>query len=250
MKTSSILIFILAFSLSCSENGNNFPIEPYIEFRNVAYQEGEYPDSIIFDIYIRDGDFDIGAQGSYRDNYYTYFFKSNGSKYSKPIKPSDLSQLITYKDKRLKIIDTLPEFKKPFNCTNWRTVFNENGIRIDTVYFQENLNYYNLFVDYYTLENNGQWQKFKFEEYYSYPNCYTNNYQVIASIQTIASSSSLDNYYQRYTPISSSEAILRQYLVSPGYKFIFAGKKVKLKIRIQDRAFHKSNEIVTSTLQF
>jgi hypothetical protein len=244
-------IFVSTLLFSCKENDDKvFPVEPFIEFKSLTFKKGltGYPDSLNLKFYFTDGDSDFGLPGTFASpyNFRNYFFKSNGNKYTGELPAVASSELIRYKDKRLKILDTLPLFTNPFNCTNWE-LYRSNNLVTDTVYYQANPNFYNLFVDLFTFEN-GAWIKFNPYSILFHPNCPTADF-LNARVPELGNFL-LPSYYPfLFERISSKEGVITYRVVSYSLSFLFAGKKIKLKARIQDRALHKSNEIESSEIQ-
>jgi hypothetical protein len=243
-------IFVSTLLFSCKENDDKvFPVEPFIEFKSLTFKKGlpSQPDSLNLEFYYRDGDADFGLPSSFVAPYNlrNYFFKSNGSKYTGSLSAVNSSEFITYKDKRLKILDTLPRFTAPFDCNNWE-LYKSNGKITDTVYFQTNPNFYNLFVDIYTKGSNN-WSLFDFSTVSSFPNCSQGIYARVPDLENFNSKSGSPF---KITKISSKEGLITYSIISFALTQIFSGKPLKLKVKIQDRALHKSNEIETSEIQF
>ena len=243
-------IFVSTLLFSCKENDDKvFPVEPFIEFKSLIFKKGlpSQPDSLNLEFYYRDGDADFGLPSSFVAPYNlrNYFFKSNGSKYTGSLSAVNASELIRYKDKWLKILDTLPKFTAPFDCNNWE-LYRSNGRVTDTVYFQTNPNSYNLFVDIYTKDSNN-WALFDFSSVSSFPNCSQGIHARVPDLENFSPQSGVPF---KIVKISSKEGVITYRVVSYSLSFLFAGKKIKLKARIQDRALHKSNEIETSEIQF
>lgn len=256
--------FILVFAASCKkeiEDEKIFPIEPYIEFRNLEFKDSPKirtydPDTLILEFYFRDGDFDLGLDPNVTKEPYNeldYFLKSTGKKYIFPDNHyseednliSKLPELITYKDRNILGMDTLPKFVKPYDCTNWRVLSRSQKI-IDTVYIRYNLNRFNIFLKYYT-QTNTTWELFDFNSFYTYPLC--ENIGFNGSFPPIENFPLLYDNPFFVKKISTNEGILIYKMRSSGFKFIFGNKKIKLRIKIQDRALHKSNEIETPEIQ-
>ena len=247
MKKNVAYLFVFLLAFSCKKDEEKiFPIEPYIEFKSLTFKTGSpIPDSLTLKFNFRDGDSDLGFTSNIVApyNFRNYFFKSDGKIFSNSLYAVDLNTLITYRDKRLGSNDTLPKFTTPYDCTNWELFRDSRGI-LDTVYYQQNLNYFNIYVDFYSLNNSG-WIKFDPKSYFIYPNCSSLGFYTRSNFQI---EQDVDAPFEVvYT--SSKEGIFTYKMISIGFRQIFSGKKIKLKIRIQDRALHKSNEIETSEIQ-
>jgi hypothetical protein len=263
MKKVTLYFFVAALTFSCNENEKTFPVEPHIKFESLSFAPSQLAvavDTLKLKFYFTDGDSDLGLPSSALEpyNYRNYYFRSSGLRFTssedsfsdnfKRTLFSKLPELITYKDKRSKALDTLPKFISPYSCTNWEIVRNQSGSVTDTVYFQSNLNFYNLFVDCYVYSN-GDWVQFDPKTLSAFPYCSEGFYARIPLFKDITPSNS-DMYPFSLHLFSDKEGTITYLIMSFGIRSLFGGKKIKLKVRIQDRALHKSNEIETSEIQF
>jgi hypothetical protein len=221
------LFAIILTGVSACFNPPEFPVEPQIEFENIDYKEygtgfdSEF-DSLILTISFKDGDGDLGLDGSENAPPYNnkYYFQL-----------PDRS-LITYKTKRtVPEYDTLPAFVKPYSCINWE-VFRENNVVKDTLYFQLNPDYYNIIVEFYVKNSDGTFTEFDFREAFTYPSCggtFDGRFPIL--------------YKEK--PGAPLEGTIRYGMGSTGFKILFSTKTLKLRIHIKDRALNKSNVIET-----
>lgn len=259
MTYKSILcILVLSLSISCKkEDGPDFQIEPYIEFRDITFVDPfdyRFPDTLKVTFYFRDGDFDLGLSPSEVNEPYNkkfYFLKSDGSHVADTKLQSgviDVGDLLNYGYKRTHLPDTLPSWTSPFNCTNWEIILDPiSSIVTDTIYFQTNKNFCNLLLNIFIVNPNGSISIIDFNKYFGYPNCAIG---LSARFPSPKNPDQLIITPFRVKMISSKEGLVTYLIPSFNWKTFFAGQRIKLKVQIHDRALHPSNEIETSEVQF
>lgn len=212
--------------ISCLEAPEYSEI-PDIEFEQIIFKDlkpAASADSLIISIKFRDGDGNIGInpnenQAPFNDKYYYQF--------------ADKSY-VTYKTKRTDPrYDTLPAFVKPFNCTNWEVITKDQKV-LDTLYFRLNPNQYNIFITFQQKDAAGNFQDFDFSSYYTYPLC-----------EVIGFNGRFPILSKDLSQPGPLEGTIRYGMTSVAFKIIFSIKTLRLKIKIQDRALNKSNEIIT-----
>ena len=221
------LFAIILTGVSACFNPPEFSTEPKIEFESIVYKEAgtgldSNADSLILTLSFKDGDGDLGLDGSedtppYNNKFYFVF-------------PD--GKFITYATKRTVAgYDTLPDFVKPYNCINWE-VYKENNIVKDTLYFQLNPNYNNITVEFLVKNSDGTFTEFEWREAFNYPNCgisFDGRFPIL--------------YKEK--PGAPLEGTIRYGMGSIGFKILFSIKTLKLRIQIKDRALNKSNIIET-----
>ncbi|MBS1555805.1 MAG: hypothetical protein JSU09_12850 [Bacteroidetes bacterium] len=237
----TLLFFVFG---TCSKSDEKvFPPEPYIEFRSVKYVKAETPniDALELEFYVRDGDSDLGlltTDAAAPFHWRTYYLKENGGKYEGSLSAAILPSIINYSFKRKINRDTLPTL----NCKNWELYWGQNFIKpTDTVYYQPNKFYFNVFVDFYNSEN-GSWKKLNLDSFLVFPNCYIDTFN--GRLPKLEPNDSPLNPF-KIIKISPQEFIVTYRMRSLAYKFLFGGKKTKIKFSIVDRALHFSNEVET-----
>lgn len=234
--------------LSCSENEDpEISNIPFIEFHKITYSKGNgIPinyDTIKVSFYVTDGDFDLGLELPVVEPFHWkwYYLKTTNTRISNLRVESGeykINQLISYKDRHLSIYDTLPKFETPYDCTNWEIKRNTNFEPTDTVYFQSNENYYNIFIDIYEFDQNQNWTLFDWS-IFKYPGCYS------TFNGRFAPPNKIDFPYPLKIENISRNKILMTYSLSSRIWFYYFKPKVKFKVRIKDRALNDSNEIET-----
>lgn len=221
-----LLIITLPFFLWACPTPPEFEEVPNISFEKVEFfdNSGDDPrasDSLRITINFEDGNGDLGLSSN--DIYEPYnefyvFVNDDGS----PVFIGDDPELPAYNPLDYYII-----------AAEDSVIFNGFLLTGDTIYIDQNENYYNIFVDFYYDRGNG-WEEFKWEEepYYQvfdgrFPRLNTEEYE---------------------RPLNGS---LTYNMISAGFKTIFRNYPMKLEIQIQDRALNKSNQIETEpfTLQ-
>lgn len=223
---SSLFVIFGLFVFSCLEAPQYSEI-PNIEFENIVFkdvQNASSADSLILSIKFQDGDGNVGLDPSetnepYNDKYYYRF--SNGT-------------YITYKTKRTDPnYDTLPEFVKPYNCTNWEVVTQSQKV-VDTLYFRINPNQYNIFITFQVKDGTGNFKDFDWDSFYTYPLC-----------EVIGFSGRFPILAKDLSQPGPLEGTIKYAMNSVGFNLIFSIKTLRLKVRIVDRALNSSNEIIT-----
>ncbi len=228
---------------------------PAIEFESVSFVDVSSPsdpDSLILAVRFKDGDGDLGLDANDPlDTLYPYQNRT----FFDTIHNSNLGYYYAYKDgpfityktyrnpatrsgwKPKLMYDTLPEFKKPYNCVNWEVI--TFGNELDTFYFEKNPDHYNIFVQFMVKNNNGVFEEFKWTEEFSYPQCgitFDGRFPVLS--KDLSRKAALDGR-------------IRYAMASAGFLVLFNVKTLMLRVTIQDRLLNRSNTVETQefTLQ-
>ena len=264
IRNLGILVLVVWICNSCFK-APEYPVIPQISYNSLYYNSGSNGDSLVLSINFKDGDGDLGlgtADSSYEYTNSYYFIINANNQFTIANRPDykvTNGQYVTYKTKRtnssLSIPDattvkdwdnitvtnylTLPDYVSPYYCTNWEskyTTVNNVSTLTDTVYKQINPNYNNIFIDFYTKNNDGSFTKFDFSSYFPATSCFPQGYNGRFPVlsQDLSKSTPLDGVI-RYA----------MYSASSGFYLLFNNKTVKLKIYIQDRALHQSSVIET-----
>jgi len=210
-------VFALAFTVliwGCRQLPE-YPIEPSIEFSTVFFKKGEFTDSLFIQLDFKDGDGDLGLRPDFDVgepyNPFWYILKPDG-------------QLLTYADRNTPPYDTIPSYEFPYYCSTYLVE------EPDTFYIKQNLNHFNIFVDFY-VKKNGQWNLYDWITA-NPPQCgetYNGRFPLL-------------NISGQNRPLEGS---LKYAMKGAGFEVIFKLDTLKLQIRIQDRALHKSNMVET-----
>jgi hypothetical protein len=241
-----------------------FSIVPYIEFLNNRWvdvpdgspQNPLSTDSVVLEIRFQDGDGDLGLgpsesvvsapDGKHYYNDRWYFTKETMANCDDnpqdnvnrcyELRLEDLPKYVNYKLKRTNApgYDTLKPFVKPYNCTRWQVVRDRTGAVLDTVYFQMNPYYNNIFVEFQVKEANASWTVFDWSQYLDYPNCEVQGFDGRFPYLNTESTGE--------TPL---EGVIKYSMPSPFFKTIFGARTLRLRVYIVDRNLRKSNEILT-----
>ncbi|MEK6780512.1 MAG: hypothetical protein AABY93_02330 [Bacteroidota bacterium] len=221
------LLAIIGILINSCLDAPQYSEIPEIEFEQIVFKDikdASTADSLIISIKFRDGNGNIGLDPSetrepYNDKYYFQF--------------PDQSY-ITYETKRtVPGYDTLPDFVKPYNCTNWE-VLTENQKVIDTIYFQLNPNQYNIFITFQVKDALGNFQDFDWASFYTYPLC-----------EVIGFNGRFPILSKDLSQPGPLEGTINYGMTSVGFTIIFSIHTLRLKVRILDRALNYSNEIIT-----
>ncbi|MBN8650247.1 MAG: hypothetical protein J0L67_02405 [Cytophagales bacterium] len=245
------LILLLLTIINCKEDEPIYPIEPYIEFRDIEVKRENSMDSVIVKFYVRDGDFDLGLTINDIESPYHYAWYYN--KVEDKLIPGtykaeglDINSLLKFSDRYTPSFDTLPEFVDPYSCINYEVLRNDFGQVIDTVYIKINELPYNFIFDFQVQQDDGSWSTFNFREEFSYPNCGFNLHGRF-QLQNFGSDSGSPFYFKM---ISSQEMLLTFKIGSHFLRILFLNKTVRFRLYIYDRALNKSNVVYTSEVQF
>jgi len=238
-----------------------FPPIPEIGYENIEFIDMPDPspfevatDSLVLQLTFRDGDGDLGIRASESDppfNDRWYYLKvpfdCDGDSKTLENKCFELRQeeLSKYVDYQLKLkpvngSDSLPAFVKPYNCTNWEVVRDRTGKVVDTVYFQLNPHYNNIFVEFQMKESSSScsnppcFSVFDWSQYLNYPSC------------------ELQGFNGRFPYLNTQElgetplaGIIKYSMPSPFFKQIFGARTLRIKVYIEDRMQNRSNEVIT-----
>jgi hypothetical protein len=223
-----------------------FSIFPEIEVENVRVKniaDPTQPDSLIISINFKDGDGNIGIDGSENGPPFheRWFFLKNPSPTCEPgvaapctkisfIDQTNLANYITYKLRRAGTpYDTLPALSQPSDCLKYVVLRNSNNAAIDTLYSQLNSRYFNLFISVY-VKNGATFQKYEFNNA-AYPNC--DIYGLNSRLPILAK----DGDVNSKLPL---EGIITYKLTSASFTPLI-GKTLMLRIQIMDRDGNLSN---------
>jgi hypothetical protein len=202
-----------------------YPIVPQIEILNdeMYYGKSSNGDSIVIALKFKDGDGDIGlSDDDKNDERYAlqYYFEYQG----KPV---------TFKTKTQNPQLNLPDFVTPYSCTNWEEI-KDGAVVVDYLYTEFNPNYYNIFVDFLTKNPDGTFTEFDPTTYFKYPDCSIAGYDGRIPI--------LSKDLGKKSPLDGK---ITYGIKGFAFDLLFSTETLKLKISIQDRASHKSNEVFT-----
>ncbi|MGK7395357.1 MAG: hypothetical protein ACNS62_12340 [Candidatus Cyclobacteriaceae bacterium M3_2C_046] len=134
MKRLFVLFVAVLVLLSC-ERPPELENIPRISFEDVEFKEGSRFDTLVVSVYFEDGNGDIGLRGSGPDteppyHLFEYVTDDFGEKVELGSRPG------------------LP----PYNKLDYVVEEDENGVN-DTIFIEFNEDYFNFFVDLYTIED-------------------------------------------------------------------------------------------------
>ncbi len=248
-KVAALTGIAALFLVSCFDPPEYSNV-PAIEFESVSFVDvpdtpTEFnPDSLILVIRFKDGDGDLGldANDPY-DTLYPYhtrtFFDTIRNSPVGYYYPTIDTTYITYKTFRTDrygwkpklSFDTLPSFTKPYNCVNW-DILSKDGV-VDTFYFELNPYQYNIKVQFFVQQSNGDFKEFNWTEEFAYPQCgitLDGRFPILS--KDLSRSAALDGR-------------IRYSMPSLGFNFLFSIKTLKLRVTVFDRALNESNAVET-----
>ncbi|HNP20105.1 MAG TPA: hypothetical protein PKL31_16825 [Fulvivirga sp.] len=243
------MLTILLYSCSDEEVNEVYSDIPAIELQSIEFIDASgIQDTIKVIISYTDGDGNLGIaprETTAPFNQRNYFSNKTGDLFD--FETESVDDLMTISDAQ--VIDTLPPFSGDYICYNWDTrpelYLNDGSQLQDTVYFQFNPYFYNYIVDFYVDDGSG----FKIFDWRREIDCsqnYNGRFPKIGDrdeVQTITEGAFIVKKFYNTGTIEYN-------LVGSGFKPIFKGKSIKLRLQIIDRALNKSNRIETAELSF
>lgn len=266
------MVFCSGLVSSCFDPPE-YPDTPEISFKSITYVKGGplpdgqgiAADSVILVLNFKDGDGDIGISA----NEVEPPFNDRWFYTREPLIPdgsfdcvnynnkcwfvndiiTEFDKYVDYSDRLKPEYDTLKSFVKPFNCVNWEVIYYDHDhddqtavIPLDTLFFTLNPHYNNIFVEFQTKNNNppdpgnpnANWDTFDEQQFFTYPLCGIRSFHGRVPI--------LSEDLRDDTPL---EGTIRYSIPSVSFQTIFGSKTLRLKVSIEDRALHRSNEVVT-----
>ncbi|MBI3218636.1 MAG: hypothetical protein HYZ44_03925 [Bacteroidetes bacterium] len=232
---------LLMVGLNACFETPTYPIVPQIEIVNddLYYGKSDTGDSIVVVLKFKDGDGDLGISDADNDVFkYAYKYRyltgvgSNVVNYK--FKRENPNFTIDLQDGSTPLPLSTYNFVTPYNCTNWEVIRNDNNVVTDTLFVIFNKDYYNIFIDFYTKNTDGSYTLFDPTTYFKYPNCSISGYDGRFPI--------LSKDLGKKSPLDGK---MTYALKGSAFDLLFGTKTMRLKITIQDRALHKSNEITT-----
>ena len=240
-----------------------FPLVPVIDYEGFRFVDMPDPspaefatDSLVLEISFQDGDGDLGLganemivfegdKTSYFNDRWYYTLTTmpecdddvtDGVNRCFGLDLQRLNNYVTYKYKRNPVngSDTLKPFENPWNCTNWEVVRDRTGTVLDTVYFQLNPYYNNIFVEFQYKDLNTVWTVFDWTKFLDYPNCGVQGFDGRFPY--------LNTENLGPTPLAG---VIKYSMPSPFFKTIFQSRPIRLRVWIVDRNLNRSNEIIT-----
>lgn len=232
-----VLMVVVLGAVSSCFVPPDFPTTPSIEFAEVFFRDvPSGADTLALRIRFQDGDGDVGLRPDEFTNsdnqpaYAQYFYFEEGTNLKLTTR-NTTRKLVNFRSRRtVKGYDTLPAYVSPFNCLNWELVYNTASPPriVDTVYFQSNPNFNNIFVEFYTKNANGSFSEYDWKELF----CVDFNGR-------------LPRLQKEGVGSAPLEGTITYPMRSVGFLQAFGIRTLKLRVWIQDRALRRSNVIET-----
>jgi hypothetical protein len=215
----------------------DFPVVPTIEFNDIFFRDvATGADTLVLRIRFRDGDGDVGLnpnefgtpQNPTAFAQVFYFEEGTNQRFTSLVTNR---RLVNFRSRRLAPgYDTLPPFIHPFNCLNWQLVLNNATPPrvVDTVYFQANPNFNNIFVQFFVKNPNGTFSEYNWRELF----CVDFNGR-------------LPRLQKDGIGAAPLEGVITYPMRSVGFVAAFSIRTLKLRVWIQDRALQRSNVVET-----
>lgn len=242
IKNLIIGVSLMAIVGACLKQPE-YSVIPQISFNQIYFVKGNptkgITDSLVIKFDFKDGDGDLGVGSLDSSSSLEYF---NPWYYA--YRPSDFrvgytnDRTITlpdgYKWINYNVKKTVPQFDTlpAINCSNWEQISNTGGSVSDTLYITQNAKAYNINVDLFTKDSNGQYVQFNPATYFSFPGCNPNLFR--------GTFKDLSSDRGKNSPI---EGTFRYNIQSAALNLLFSGKTLMIRVYIMDRQFHQSNVI-------
>jgi hypothetical protein len=193
------------------------------------------------------------------------------------VKKDEKNDLITYRTRSKPGYTFLPPYEAPYICDNYQydsifvneddtAVFNLNEVNLDrvmksnnkglppvyvlkdTFYFEVNPHARNMQVDIFTETSTGTFEIFK-TPLNNYCNPFISFSNRFPRLESLTPGKTLGNGAYTATLRSRGRGEIAYKMVSMGLRPLFGGKRIKLRITIEDRALNRSNTIETEPLE-
>ncbi len=266
-----VVFFLLLIMLGSCFNPPEFPIEPQIAFKDIAFKRGGavFGDSLILTLTFKDGDGDLGLDGSnpYSSSYpfhpIDYYLEKDGQLTKvatekvydnvPPLLKIDAGQsgkLVSVRTRNKPGYGNLPEYVLPYSCSSYnydtvyikslnKSIFDKSYNIVDSVVGSDSKIYLLLDTLYYTYN--------------------PNHFNITVQFETKNSDGSYTEfdwreefcttYDGRFTVLAENklplDGTLQYAMTSTGFLNLFGGKTLRLKVQIKDRARHVSNTLIT-----
>ena len=268
-----VVLFLSVIMLGSCFNPPEFPIEPQIAFKDITFKRGGISgDSLLLSITFKDGDGDLGFDGSnplyssYPFHPIDYYLEKNGEltkvateKVYDNVPPllkiddGQSGKLVSVRTRNKPGYGNLPEYVLPYSCSayNYDTVYVTS---FDKSIFDKSYNIVDSLVS--SNPNDPKIYLLLDTLYYTYN---PNHYNITVEFGTKNSDGSYtefdwreefcSNYDGRFPVLTENkvplDGTLRYSMISTGFLSLFGGKTLRLKVQIKDKALHLSQTITT-----
>jgi hypothetical protein len=254
---------------------------PFVKDATLEFIEGpDFTDTLALTFYFRDGDFDMGLQPWSPTDYETpfhylnVFVLSNGTlvksetvntdnKFIVPVS-QQTGRIATYERIKSSAVSApayscydyyygdvyLDDPNLADNTDNIVEVNSQFTILRDTFLIEVNPNHYNLDVEFLVEQPDGSFKIFDWSKDLDWGKIYNCQYTFNARFPDLRDwSTDVKNGPFQIERISKYSGELRYGMPSAGYKPLFKGKNIKIRLSIKDRALNESNVIESNVIK-
>ncbi|MEX2564964.1 MAG: hypothetical protein WD431_03380 [Cyclobacteriaceae bacterium] len=206
VKNHIFPLILILIGWACVSPPEDFPSVPSVSFDDLEFVQTTNADSLIVSINFRDAEGDLGlnARDIFPPFNELHYLTDNSGNY------------ITYGNR--------PEDAPDFNNRDWIIFPLINNVEVrDTLWVQENPDYYNIFIKFF-VKRSGEYTEFKWSD----PPYYT----------------TFNGRFPRIIEDERDRAIegeIRYSMLSLGWNSIFRTDTIRIDVQIQDRALNRSN---------
>ena len=208
-KNYSGLMLVTALGwTSCISPPDNYPSVPEIEFSTIEYVQTSGQDSLNISVDFKDAEGDLGLSATdVNPPFNPLFYKRDAA-----------GNLITYSNR--------PPEAPSYNPIDWEVNPVVNNVEVkDTVWVEQNEDYYNIFIRFY-IKRNGQFTEYRWQD----PPFYT----------------TFNGRFPRVLTSEEGQAVegnIKYRMLSSGWESIFRTDTLRIDVEIQDRALNRSNQV-------
>lgn len=286
LSYTTLFAFIIVLSCNDADSTDDIPAEPRIKSASLKFSEGLAEnfsvDSLKLSFQLSDGNFDLGLnwdEASEPPFHDLNFFLINGNGIEKisskrlgssefqnyPVlipgtaqgkvatyeKLSSQDPSLEYHCAHFRFEQFLVESSHQSIIDNSYNILDTLSINSNSYYFvwdsvktEINENTYNIMVDYLVEQPDGSFEEFDWMQEF----CVSTFHGRFPELDGMQPYIKISNGPFSIFPTSSKGGIMTYSMTSIGFKYVFGGKKVRLRFFIRDRSLNQSNVMETETI--